>query len=73
MKKVKPCKAYSDEWHKVAYTTLLSHLTVFPCGKCNYPVIDGYCCTTCGDEDPDTRTVDIYTGEPLDFELFRKR
>ncbi len=25
---------------------------IYRCKKCGYPVIDGYCCTHCGDSDP---------------------
>ena len=25
---------------------------IYPCNKCGWPVISGYCCTTCGSCDP---------------------
>ena len=25
---------------------------IYPCKKCGWPVIVGYCCTTCGDSNP---------------------
>lgn len=25
---------------------------IYPCKKCNYPVIQGYCCENCGDNNP---------------------
>jgi hypothetical protein len=26
---------------------------IFPCCKCKHPVIKGYCCTTCGNNNPE--------------------
>lgn len=28
---------------------------IYPCCKCNHPVITGYCCTNCGDDNPSER------------------
>ena len=25
---------------------------IYPCQHCNHPVIDGFCCPTCGSENP---------------------
>jgi hypothetical protein len=25
---------------------------IYACAKCKWPVIDGYCCNTCGDKNP---------------------
>ena len=25
---------------------------IYACAKCKWPVIDGYCCNTCGDSNP---------------------
>ena len=28
--------------------------SIYPCGKCNHPVVDGFTCRTCGTGDPRT-------------------
>jgi hypothetical protein len=39
---------------KLAYELALSRTpNIFACGKCNHPVIKGFCCEFCGDSDPD--------------------
>lgn len=51
MNKIKPL---SKHWVKLAQELALSRVpNIFACGKCNYPVIKGYCCEFCGDSDPD--------------------
>ena len=25
---------------------------IYPCKDCGWPVVNGYCCTTCGSSDP---------------------
>ena len=70
--KFKIYKAYSPEWEEKASELLKNYFTVYPCGKCNYPVLKGYCCLSCRTTDPDERTVDMYTGEPLKFKRKQK-
>ena len=49
-------KAYSPEWERVANNIARSFCpSIYPCGKCEYPVVDGYCCTSCGDTNPRER------------------
>lgn len=39
-------------YQREAIELAFSHVTIYPCGKCGHPVIDGYVCPTCGDDDP---------------------
>ena len=32
---------------------------MYPCKKCGYPVVDGYCCTFCGDNNPFKEESDV--------------
>lgn len=49
-------KAYSPEWECVANNIARSFCpSIYPCAKCEYPVVDGYCCTHCGDTNPRER------------------
>ncbi len=29
--------------------------SIYPCQKCGWPVVQGYCCTNCGDGDPSSK------------------
>lgn len=50
MSKLEP---YSDDWEKEAGEVARSFVgEIYPCGKCDYPVVDGYCCGSCGDSSP---------------------
>ena len=33
--------------------------TIYPCQKCGWPVVTGYCCTTCGDTSPSEKEKEI--------------
>ena len=51
---VRKIKPLSKQWVKEAYELALSRTpNIFACGKCNHPVIKGFCCEFCGDSDPD--------------------
>jgi len=50
MKDITP---YSEEWQKEANALARCYApTIYPCCKCNHPVVKGYCCGHCGDSDP---------------------
>jgi len=51
----RPCiKPYSQEWEREANLLARDYVPdIYPCGKCGYPVIRNYCCTYCGDTNPD--------------------
>ena len=67
-------KAYSPEWEKIANNMARSYCpNIYPCGKCESPVIEGYCCITCGDTNPrerrpTKRAVDEGESAPLQAE-----
>lgn len=43
----------SSAWLEAAYKLAVCHApTIYPCQKCNYPVIDGTCCENCKDSSP---------------------
>ena len=50
--KVNKIKPLSKQWIKEAHELALSRVTIYACGKCNHPVIDGYRCEFCGDSNP---------------------
>jgi hypothetical protein len=31
---------------------------MYPCKKCGWPVLNGYCCNTCGDTNPSEEEID---------------
>lgn len=44
---------YSDEWYIEAGRLARNYCpTIYACKKCSYPVVEGYCCTYCGDVNP---------------------
>jgi len=48
-----PLIPYSDEWYNEANALARSFAPpIYPCCKCNHPVVKGYCCGSCGDNDP---------------------
>ena len=53
-KRARKLKPYGPAWVRQAYLVAKDFISIYPCGKCNYPVIGGYCCTNCGDTDPET-------------------
>lgn len=43
----------SRAWRAQAADLALGYCpAIYPCADCGRPVISGYCCTTCGSEDP---------------------
>jgi hypothetical protein len=54
---------YSSAWEKKANQLARSYAPyIYPCGKCDGPVMDGYCCTTCGDTNPRVKGVTDESG-----------
>ncbi len=46
-------KPTEKQYREAAYELMSSHLPkIFSCGKCKWPVLDGYVCRYCGDESP---------------------
>jgi len=44
---------YSPEWQREAGALARSYAPpIYPCKKCSHPVVQGYCCTTCGTSEP---------------------
>lgn len=44
----------SEEWDRIAGDVAMSYCpTIYPCRHCFYPVITGYCCTSCGSAEPE--------------------
>lgn len=44
---------YSNEWEKIANGLARDWVYgIYPCKKCNYPVIPRYVCQFCGDSSP---------------------
>lgn len=59
--KVKP--PTQAEYEKRRLQILLSYAPrTYPCGSCGWPVIDGYCCNTCGDTNPREKRGNDYDG-----------
>lgn len=50
-------KAPTKEEYLVAKSNLAICFTphIYPCKKCGWTVISGYCCTSCGDTDPSVK------------------
>jgi methionyl-tRNA synthetase len=42
----------SDEYERACIRLALSYIDLTQCMKCGYPVISGYCCDHCGDDNP---------------------
>ena len=60
-KKLPEIEPYSEEWEKLAGQEARSFApSIYPCGACNYPVVKGYCCTHCGDSNPETPMEDRF-------------
>jgi hypothetical protein len=60
--KVKKFEGSEDKWMKLAANlAFYAAPAVFPCKRCGYPVLDGYCCDHCGSDSP---------GSPDDSEYF---
>lgn len=42
-----------EEYNRAKVSLALSYCPVIrPCKHCGWPVVNGYCCTTCGSPDP---------------------
>lgn len=46
--KVKKIDPDSPKWERLANKLARNTVFIKPCKDCGYPVIDGYCCNTCG-------------------------
>lgn len=45
---------YSRGWWKRATELAFGYCpNIYPCAKCGYPVMKGYCCTGCGTDAPE--------------------
>ncbi len=43
----------SELWRKRAYSLARSYCpAIYSCCKCGNPVVSGYCCSFCGDDNP---------------------
>lgn len=49
---IKYLEPYSEEWHKLNYKVLQQSYSTHACKNCGHPVISGYCCEFCRDENP---------------------
>ena len=44
---------YSAEWEKAANQEARIYCPdIYPCQKCSYPVMSGFCCVNCEDSNP---------------------
>lgn len=50
--KVRKIEPYTDKWERLANELARTWATIKPCRECGYPVMDGYCCKTCGSTSP---------------------
>jgi len=54
MKKIKKIKTDTPYWQRLADKVARSFAPeIYPCAKCGYPVVTGYCCTHCLDDNPE--------------------
>jgi hypothetical protein len=51
-RKVRRIKPYTPKWEKLANQLARSWNQLKPCRYCGYPVTVGYCCGTCGSDNP---------------------
>lgn len=51
---VRKIKPPTPKQYELSEITLAMRWTpqMYPCAKCQWPVVDGYCCSTCGDSNP---------------------
>lgn len=52
IRKIRRINPYTPKWEKLANQLARTWVIIRPCRKCGYPVIDGYCCGTCGSNEP---------------------
>ena len=51
-RKVRKIEPYSNRWEKLANELARTYTNIRPCDHCGHPVMDGYCCGTCGSNQP---------------------
>ena len=52
-RKVRKIEAHTPKWEKMANNLARGYCpAIRPCRECGYPVINGYCCETCGSVSP---------------------
>lgn len=52
-RKIRKIEPYTLKWEKLANNLARSWChNIKPCRECGYPVVDGYCCDTCGSSMP---------------------
>ena len=51
-RKVRKIEPYTNKWERLANQLARIWTTIKPCRECGYPVVDGYCCQTCGSTNP---------------------
>lgn len=49
IRKIKP---HTKKLEKLADNLARTWVFIHPCRECHYPVIDGFCCPTCGSNSP---------------------
>lgn len=50
---VRRIEPHSKEYKKLVYQEAIAFCPqIYPCQKCGYPVINGYCCPNCHDSNP---------------------
>ena len=53
-KKIVKVELNEKEWNEEAGQVARDFCPpIYPCAKCGHPVVNGYCCTFCGEVDPD--------------------
>lgn len=50
--KVRKIKPYTRKWENLANNLARTYIKIRPCRECGYPILDGYCCQTCGSNNP---------------------
>ena len=52
-KKPRKIKPYGPKWERLADAVARGFApSLYPCAKCGYPVLSGYCCSGCQTSDP---------------------
>ncbi len=51
-RKVRKINWDTPRWERLANELARSRTIIKPCRECGYPVVDGYCCNTCGSNNP---------------------
>jgi len=50
--KIRKIEPYTKKWEKLANELARIYRPIKPCKHCGYPVLEGYCCQTCGSDNP---------------------